>query len=66
MCRYHLIKNVEFSRFESKIPSHSNRSEPELGRKLISVHMYVRWLIGLMAVKIETIRPGAKNGWHLP
>src|SRR5271157_1675860 len=49
---------------EAKVPCQANWSEPEFCGEVVPIHMYVGRLVGLVAVKVKTIRARPQDGWH--
>lgn len=52
-----LLDPAQFFGTEAKIPRQGNRSQPEFGREIVAIHVYVRWFIRLMAVEIARYGP---------
>jgi hypothetical protein len=49
---------------EPEVSGKSDRLKPELGGEVLSVNMNVGQLIRFMAVEVESIGSGPKNGRH--
>lgn len=49
---------------ETEIAREGDRKKPELRGVIVAIDMDVRWLVGLMAVKVEAIGTFAKDGRH--
>lgn len=54
---YHLLDLAQFNRAEPEVAGKRNWGKPELGRLIISIHVHVRWLVGLVTVEVEPVRP---------
>jgi hypothetical protein len=38
--------------------------QPKLCEEALPLHMYVRWLASLIAVKVKPVRPASQYRWH--
>ena len=58
------MDSPEFRGTEAKVRSQRNGVQPELCRLIVPIHMDVGRLVRFMAIKIHTVRPHQKDGWH--
>ena len=58
------MDSPKLHRTEAKIPGQGHRVQPELRRLSVVVHMDMRGLVRLVAVKLHAVRPYHQYGWH--
>ena len=64
MLQRQLLDPIQFVRREPEIPRERDWIEPELCRQIISVNVNMWWLVGLVAVEIQSIGAAANNRRH--
>ena len=62
---YNFLDRPQFVRAKAEIARKRNRIQPELCALIVTVYVHMRGFVGLMAEKIERIRPNAENCRHL-
>ncbi len=56
MFYYQPLNATELTRIKSEVAGQCDRLEPKLGGLIIPVYMYMRRLIGLVAVEVQSVR----------
>lgn len=66
MLRYHGDYATDLMAAEALVLCNLQRVEPDLYRRSAFVDVNMRWLVGLMAEKVEAVAALAKNSGHSP
>jgi hypothetical protein len=61
---HHRLYLAQFVGAKSKVACQLDGTKPEFSRQIVAVNMNVRRFVGLVTVKVETIRAGSQHRRH--